>query len=270
MQPSDVIAMVQQYIQGQWGEDVVEFKKPSHRLAQVVGFSQLKTFLAEKMIPRFKMKGDAALPGAAVAGPIGGGKTFIFEALAAELDLPVLVLKSIRSQWFGQTDVIFERLRRVLESLEKVTQKYESTYFQRAYSKALQPHSYQGNILCRASELPSPLPASHFLRQFGQGDRETINGQDDTATVPQILAMLNGPITHVMLETGSAIYDNVVEAANTRDAVDLIFISVLTRKPTADDRRTAVGEMARAERPGIGFGNIIWALLNTKEFLFVP
>jgi hypothetical protein len=120
MRPSDVIAMVQQYIQGQLGEDVVEFKKPSHRLAQVVGFAGLKTFLQEKMIPRLKMKGEAALPGAAVAGPIGGGKTFIFEALAAELDLPVLVLKSIRSQWFGQTDVIFERLRRVLEALEKV------------------------------------------------------------------------------------------------------------------------------------------------------
>ena len=34
--------------------------------------------------------------------------------------MPVLVLKNIRSQWFGQTDVIFERLRRVLEALEKV------------------------------------------------------------------------------------------------------------------------------------------------------
>lgn len=31
-----------------------------------------------------------------------------------------MVLKNIRSQWFGQTDVIFERLRRVLEALEKV------------------------------------------------------------------------------------------------------------------------------------------------------
>jgi SpoVK/Ycf46/Vps4 family AAA+-type ATPase len=112
--------MVQHYIQGQLGEDVVEFKKPSHRLDHVVGFAQLKRFLVDKMIPRLKSKGEAALPGAAVAGPIGGGKTFIFEALAAELDLPVLVLKSIRSQWFGQTDVIFERLRRVLESLEKV------------------------------------------------------------------------------------------------------------------------------------------------------
>ena len=34
--------------------------------------------------------------------------------------MPVLVLKNIRSQWFGQTDVIFERLRRVLEALVKV------------------------------------------------------------------------------------------------------------------------------------------------------
>jgi SpoVK/Ycf46/Vps4 family AAA+-type ATPase len=32
----------------------------------------------------------------------------------------VLVLKSIRSQWFGQTDVIFERLRRLLLALDKV------------------------------------------------------------------------------------------------------------------------------------------------------
>jgi hypothetical protein len=72
------------------------------------------------MIPRLKLTDDRALPGAAVAGPIGGGKTFIFEAVAAELDIPVLVLKSIRSQWFGQTDVIFERLKRVLEALGKV------------------------------------------------------------------------------------------------------------------------------------------------------
>jgi SpoVK/Ycf46/Vps4 family AAA+-type ATPase len=67
-----------------------------------------------------KLPDDRALPGAAIAGPIGGGKTYIFEAVAAELDMPVLVLKNIRSQWFGQTDVIFERLRRVLEALEKV------------------------------------------------------------------------------------------------------------------------------------------------------
>ncbi|MEM8678870.1 MAG: ATP-binding protein [Planctomycetota bacterium] len=99
---------------------MVEFKKPSHTLEDVVGCGNLKEFLARELIPRFRAEPDKALPGAAVAGPIGGGKTFLFEAVAGELGVPVLVLKSIRSQWFGQTDVIFERLRRVLEALDKV------------------------------------------------------------------------------------------------------------------------------------------------------
>ena len=116
----DVIAKVEDYIQSQLGDDIVEFKKPSHTLKDLVGFNQLKSFLKEELIPRFSSTGDDALPGAAVGGPIGAGKTYVFEALAAELDMVVLVLKSIRSQWFGQTDVIFERLRRVLEALTKV------------------------------------------------------------------------------------------------------------------------------------------------------
>ncbi len=117
---ADVVRKVESYIQSELGEDIVEFKKPSHTLAQVVGFTRLKTFLRDQLIPRFKAQDEAAIPGAAVCGPIGGGKTFIFEAMAAELDMVVLVLKNIRSQWYGQTDVIFERLRRVLEALAKV------------------------------------------------------------------------------------------------------------------------------------------------------
>lgn len=115
-----VIAKVESYIQSQLGEGVVEFKKPQHSLKDIVGFQQLKTFLRAELIPRFSAGGEEALAGAAVAGPIGGGKTFLFEAVAAELNMVVLVIKNIRSQWFGQTDVLFERLRRVLHALSKV------------------------------------------------------------------------------------------------------------------------------------------------------
>lgn len=117
--PAGVVDKVEEFVQGQIGEEIVEFKKPSHTLDDVVGFSGLKQFLRGELLPRFRASGEEALAGAAVAGPIGSGKTFIFEAVAAELDVPVLVLKNIRSQWFGQTDVIFERLRRLLEALEK-------------------------------------------------------------------------------------------------------------------------------------------------------
>lgn len=120
LKPKDLIDKVEEFIQAQVGEDVIEFKKPSHTLEDIVGCTNLKQFLRDELLPRFRATPDKALPGAAVAGPIGGGKTFLFEAVAGELGVPVLVLKSIRSQWYGQTDVIFERLRRVLEALDKV------------------------------------------------------------------------------------------------------------------------------------------------------
>ena len=120
LRQEDVVDKVEEYIQSQLGEDIVEFKKPRQTLDDAVGYTRLKKFLREELIPRFSSTGDDALSGAAVCGPIGGGKTYLFEAVASELDMVVLVLKNIRSQWFGQTDVIFERLRRVLEALSKV------------------------------------------------------------------------------------------------------------------------------------------------------
>lgn len=116
----DVVDRVEAFIKGQLGEDIVEFKKPVHNLKAVVGFRRLKTFLEEELMPRLSGPAEEALSGAAVCGPIGSGKTFIFEAMAAELDMVVLVLKNVRSHWFGQTDVLFERLRRVLQSLARV------------------------------------------------------------------------------------------------------------------------------------------------------
>ena len=120
LQPEDVIEKVSEFIQAQLGEDVVEFKKPAHDLKDIVGNQKLVDFLKTQLIPRITSTGPDAIPGMSVCGPIGSGKTFIFEGLAGELDIPVLVLKNIRSMWFGQTDVIFERLRRLLMALVKV------------------------------------------------------------------------------------------------------------------------------------------------------
>ena len=120
LSPDSVIEKVSEFIQTQLGEDVVEFKKPVHSLKDIVGNQKLIDFLKTQIIPRITSTGNDSLSGLSVCGPIGSGKTYIFEGLAGELDIPVLVLKNIRSMWFGQTDVIFERLRRLLMALVNV------------------------------------------------------------------------------------------------------------------------------------------------------
>ena len=120
LRPDNVIEKVSEFIQAELGEDVVEFKKPDHTLNDIVGNKKLVDFLRSQIIPRITSTGKDSISGLSVCGPIGSGKTFIFEGLAGELDIPVLVLKNIRSMWFGQTDVIFERLRRLLMALVNV------------------------------------------------------------------------------------------------------------------------------------------------------
>ncbi|MFM8538691.1 MAG: hypothetical protein ACKOES_11575 [Planctomycetaceae bacterium] len=112
------------------------------------------------------------------------------------------------------------------------------------------------------------MPERQGRRQFGQSDRESIEGGRTTATVPQILAMFNGPITHAMLERGSVIYDEVMSHPTT-EAVDVVFLAVLSHRPSASDRAAALHELRTASTPAVGCGNLIWALLNTREFLFI-
>jgi hypothetical protein len=129
------------------------------------------------------------------------------------------------------------------------------------------PYQYKGLLLVRASELPKPAPAGHFLRQFGQSDHESIEASSLDGNVPQVLQMFNGPITHMLLENKSQLHRNVTAERTADERVDVVFQSILSRKPTRSEKITALAEI---ERHGdAGYGNIIWALVNTREFLFI-
>ena len=129
--------------------------------------------------------------------------------------------------------------------------------------------NFQGLVLARASELPQPSPATHLLQHFGQGDRDAIETARQVATVPQVLAMFNGWMTHAMLTPGSVIYDEVAKQKNIKGAVDTIFLAVLTHKPDAEIRRLAEKEINEGVTPAAGCGDLIWSLLNTREFMFI-
>ena len=90
--------------------------------------------------------------------------------------------------------------------------EFNETYGRRSMKDLRSEYGYKGELLARASEQPLPSPPGHFLREFGQGDREQIEAASTEGNVPQILAMFNGPVTHMMLEQGSVIYDDVVAA----------------------------------------------------------
>ena len=155
------------------------------------------------------------------------------------------------------------------DAVKKAAELYDSKFSNNAQRTVTRErNTYKGRTtLARASESPLPLPPEHFLRQFGQGDRELIEAATTDGSVGQILTMFNGEITHMMLEKGSVIYDHVLRVTSVSDRINVIFYCVLTRAPRSSEDEVARQEIRSAG--AAGYGNVIWALINTKEFLFI-
>ena len=79
--------------------------------------------------------------------------------------------------------------------------------------------------------------------------------------------MYNGEITHMMLESGSVIFDDTIKGKSLEERIDIIFLSILSRKANSTEDEIARSEIKSSGNAG--YGNVIWALINTKEFLFV-
>ena len=121
--------------------------------------------------------------------------------------------------------------------------------------------------LVRASKLPSPAPARHFLRQFGQSDRETIENANDEANVPQILTLLNGPIHFHLWKPNSLFRATADSTKGADELLDAIYLTILTRHPSPEERTLLLPKLKK--NPRTAAKDLAWALLNTRQFAFI-
>lgn len=119
----------------------------------------------------------------------------------------------------------------------------------------------------RASEMNSPAPPNHFLREFGQSDRELVENSSNEASVTQALAMLNGPVLNAVTNRYSVLTRDM-KGEQFSDRLDTIYLSMLSRLPTPEER--AIFREAWQADPGTGtVKGIVWTVLNTRQFLFI-
>ena len=120
--------------------------------------------------------------------------------------------------------------------------------------------------LVRAADLPSPAPNGHFLREFGQSDREVINNESDHASITQALELLNGSTINALGSQFSVLRRDLQSAENGRDAIRIIYQTMLSRDPGEDEIQLLLNAQRNGDTSATG---IVWALLNTRQFLFI-
>ncbi len=126
----------------------------------------------------------------------------------------------------------------------------------------------------RAGQLPDPTLKSYFLSVFGRSERVTAcacerNGE---VTLPQLLHMQNGSSVVQKIQAGDGRVAQLIKAGKTPEPiVDELFLAALSRLPHAAERQTVHKELAacasEAEKADF-YRDLLWALLNSKEFSF--
>ncbi|MCU0704521.1 MAG: DUF1553 domain-containing protein [Fimbriiglobus sp.] len=125
----------------------------------------------------------------------------------------------------------------------------------------------------RALQLPDESFSSYFLDVFGRPQRISACECErvSEANLAQALHLLNSDEVQGKVTNGGRVAA-LTKADDKRpdgEKLDELFLWAFGRKPTENDLKVALAHLAKHEKnKRTAYENILWALLNTKEFQF--
>jgi len=122
----------------------------------------------------------------------------------------------------------------------------------------------------RAMTIPHGSP-SYLLTVFGRvGDREFIRERDNDPNITQTLHLINGETLHQKITSPEGNLPKWLAKSDER-VLEYVFLATVSRRPRTKERDAVVArlrELGTAARTAV-FQDVLWALMNSKEFLYV-
>jgi hypothetical protein len=123
----------------------------------------------------------------------------------------------------------------------------------------------------RAAQLPDPQVDVSFLDMFGRAPRESPCECERTSAVSlaQTLNLVNGAtVSNSIIHPEGLIARLVKEGAGEKKLVEEVYLSVVSRYPTEDEAQKAAQYLAQVGNTQEAAQDLMWALINSPEFLF--
>ena len=120
-------------------------------------------------------------------------------------------------------------------------------------------------------QVPDPGTQSYFLRLFGRSERTTACACERTGdvTLPQLLHLQNGQSVTGKIFSGQSWLPKALDAEkDDAKLLDQITLRTLSRPATAAERKVVAELIAAGDPRGIVFSDLMWAILNAKDFAF--
>jgi hypothetical protein len=134
----------------------------------------------------------------------------------------------------------------------------------------------------RAGQLPgvpvrrergaAPAPGERFLTAFGKPVRSLSCEceRSDEPTLNQALQRLNGSLLEQLLQAPNNVLGRRLGSHPPETILDDLFLAALSRPPTPAERSRALQVIRQTRTPRLGLEDVLWGLLNSKEFLLRP
>jgi len=122
----------------------------------------------------------------------------------------------------------------------------------------------------RSTQLPGPASGIAFLKTFGKPDRLLTCEceRSEATTLTQALQMINGETLRRKLERSDNRFSRAIEkGVSDPDILSEIYLASLCREPTAAERTRLLAYARKSASRRDRWEDIIWAILNSKEFL---
>ncbi len=125
----------------------------------------------------------------------------------------------------------------------------------------------------RAVQLPDPSKGPYFLKVFGQPQADTACEceRSQEANLAQSLHLLNSSEVQNKIAAASGRASKLAadKERSDQDKLNELYRWVYSRQPDSVELKIATAHLAKNEKnPKVAWEDIIWALINTKEFLF--
>jgi hypothetical protein len=174
-----------------------------------------------------------------------------------------------------------------VSSLPNATNEHDQTNYSRFYLKRQIAESLYDSM-GQAAEVSLKIPGyppgakamsvavgspNYFLMTFGRTQfRDQICERDHEPNVTQAMHLVNGETINTLVTFSGNIIDRLLGRSNLSDEnrVEEIYLAALTRRPTAEELAEVKPKLAGDEvsRKQV-FQDLLWAILNTKEFAYI-
>ncbi len=122
----------------------------------------------------------------------------------------------------------------------------------------------------RAVEAPNPLN-DYFLKTFGKSDRTSACACAETSepTLSQALHMLNGDSVHGKIVSGKVVKSLLDKKKTPAEVIDALYLRSVCRKATEEEKNQLLSVVNASDDPRAALQDVFWAILNSREFLFL-